>query len=159
MTPYYLLPTLGLLLLLSLAGCSSQPRSAAALFHDDLSFAKRQRILHTAERLLGAPYRPGGETPAGLDCSGLVQYAYGQAGLRVPRTTRELFQTGYSPGQLQPADLLFFDIQGGGVSHVGLYAGSNQMIHVSSGSGRVSKISIDRPYWRQRLVGSRSLFN
>lgn len=146
-----------LLGLLLLAGCSSQPRYGSALFHDDPAFAKRQRILATAEGLLGAPYRPGGETPAGMDCSGLVQYAYGQAGLRVPRTTRDLFQAGHRPARLQPADLLFFDINGGGVSHVGIYAGGDQMIHVSSSKRQVSKVSIDQPYWRRRLIGGLSL--
>ncbi|MDG4549622.1 MAG: C40 family peptidase [Candidatus Contendobacter sp.] len=135
--------------LLGLGGCatpSSAPRDPGA--------AVRQDILGAAERMVGTPYVPGGESPGGVDCSGLVWYVYRQAGIQVPRTTMELFQAGQSRRQVLPGDLLFFRTDGGGrISHVGIYAGGGRMIHASSGSGQVRKVSLGQPYWRQRMVG------
>jgi lipoprotein Spr len=52
-----------------------------------------------------------------------------------------------------PGDLLFFKTNPSSISHVGIYAGSGQMIHASSGSHRVSKVNLNQPYWRRRLAG------
>lgn len=135
--------------LLGLGGCATPPTAPK-----DPHAAARQRILGVAERMVGTPYVLGGESPGGVDCSGLVQYAYQQAGIRVPRTTVAQFQAGRPQRQVLPGDLLFFRTDGSGrVSHVGIYAGRGQMIHASSGSGRVRKVSLQQPYWRQRLAG------
>jgi cell wall-associated NlpC family hydrolase len=149
---------LWVLVLLFLAGCASQPKSEPDLFHNDPSLITRQRILNVAENLLGVAYVPGGETPAeGMDCSGLVYYAYRQAGLLVPRTAAQQYAAGRRPQRLMPADLLFFNTRKGpGVSHVGIYVGNGQMIHVSSGSGQVRKVSLDLPYWQAHWLGSAS---
>jgi cell wall-associated NlpC family hydrolase len=151
--------TCWLLVLLSLAGCATQPRSDLESFHDDPSFATRQRILSIAESLLGASYLPGGATSAGMDCSALVQYAYRQAGIPVPRTADQLYRAAYHPERILPGDLLFFSTKDAGASHVGIYAGNGQMIHVSSSSGQVRKVSINLPYWRERFLGSASFLN
>lgn len=131
-----------------LGGCATPPASGGP------HATARQRILGAAERLIGTPYVLGGESPDGMDCSGLVQYAYLQAGIRLPRTTMEQFRSGQPQRRVLPGDLLFFRTGNNGmVSHVGIYAGQGQMIHASSGSGQVRKVSLDRRYWRQRLVG------
>ncbi len=131
-----------------LSGCATPQTS-----HDPHTVA-RQRILAAAERLVGAPYVLGGESPSGVDCSGLVQYAYQQAGIRVPRTTMQQFQAGRPQRQVLPGDLLFFSTDNSGaVSHVGIYAGSGQMIHASSGSRQVHKVKLNQRYWQQRMVG------
>lgn len=147
-----------LLVLLFLAGCASPPKSEPDWFHDDPSLITRQRILSLAENLLDVPYVPGGETPSGgMDCSGLVYYTYRQAGLRVPRTAAQQYYAGRRTQRLMPADLLFFNTRKApGVSHVGIYAGNGQMIHVSSSSGRVRKVSLDLPYWQKHWLGSAS---
>lgn len=135
--------------LLGLGGCAT-PSSPSR----DPHAAARQRILGAAERMVGTPYVPGGESPGGVDCSGLVRYVYRQAGIQVPRTTVELFQAGQAQRQVGPGDLLFFRTDASGqISHVGIYAGSGQMIHASSGSGQVRKVSLQQPYWRRRMVG------
>lgn len=132
-----------------LGGCATPPTS----MRGDHAVA-RQRILNAAERLIGTPYVLGGESPGGVDCSGLVQYAYWQAGIRVPRTTTEQFQAGRPQRRVLPGDLLFFRTSNAGtVSHVGIYAGKGQMIHASSGTGQVRKVDLSQLYWRQRLVG------
>lgn len=134
---------------LGLSGCATPPATPP-----NPHAATRQHILSAAERMVGTPYVLGGESPGGVDCSGLVQYAYRQAGIRVPRTTVEQFQAGRLQRRVQPGDLVFFRTDGSGrVSHVGIYAGKGQMIHASSGSGRVRKVSLGQPYWRKRMAG------
>jgi cell wall-associated NlpC family hydrolase len=92
-----------------LGGCATPPASPR-----DPHATARQRILGAAERLVGTPYVLGGESPGGVDCSGLVQYAYREAGIRVPRTTAEQFQAGRSQRRVLPGDLLFFRTNGSG---------------------------------------------
>ncbi len=134
-----------------LGGCATPPVSTRDHPH---ASAARQRILGAAERLLGTPYVLGGESPGGVDCSGLVQYAYLQAGIRVPRTTTAQFRAGRPQRKVLPGDLLFFRTDAtGAVSHVGIYAGKGRMIHASSGSGQVRKVDLNQRYWQRRLVG------
>ncbi|HXH04702.1 MAG TPA: C40 family peptidase [Candidatus Competibacteraceae bacterium] len=147
--PHHLL----LLLLPSLfAGCAVTPPADPAL-------ATRQRIVRSAESLLGAPYVYGGHTPAGVDCSGLVHYAYRQVGLNLPRDTLGLYGSGRPTRQPLPGDLLFFRIASGPVDHVGIYAGGDQMIHASSGSGQVRRVSLNSDYWRRYWVGTLTLLD
>ena len=133
-----------------LGGCATPLAPADRVTHT----AVRQRILGAAERLIGTPYVLGGESPGGVDCSGLVQYAYVQAGIRLPRTTIEQFRLGRPQRRVLPGDLLFFRTGNSAmVSHVGIYAGRGQMIHASSGSSQVRKVNLNQRYWQQRLVG------
>ncbi|MBW4079101.1 MAG: transglycosylase SLT domain-containing protein [Acidobacteria bacterium] len=92
------------------------------------------RVVSLASSLEGTPYVWGGTTPAGFDCSGLVQYVYGQLGINVPRTSQEQATVGTPVSSLaaaQPGDLLFFAGSDGTASspgHVGIYIGNGQMI-------------------------------
>lgn len=132
-----------------LGGCATSSVSS----HDPHA-AVRQRILASAERLIGTPYVYGGESSSGIDCSALVQYAYGQAGIKVPRTSAQQFGAARSQRRVLPGDLLFFRTgRDNRVSHVGIYAGNGEMIHASSGSKRVRKAKLNKPYWRKRMVG------
>jgi cell wall-associated NlpC family hydrolase len=85
-----------------------------------------------AESQIGVPYRWGGEAPGqAFDCSGLVQWAYAQAGVSLPRTAQSQYDTGpvVAPGSpLEPGDLIFFGSGPAGVEHVGLYVGAGLMI-------------------------------
>ena len=149
-----------------LSGCATPPTSSVAQpgqprwangWNGSVSHpqaATRQHIIRAAERLLGTPYRLGGESPSGVDCSGLVQYAYLQVGIQVPRSAAAQFQAGWNQRQVLPGDLLFFRTSGGQrISHVGIYVGGGQMIHASSGSRRVRKVSLNHPYWRRHMAG------
>lgn len=144
--------TLGLVTVLAgslwLTGCATSP---PPLTSDQAGV--RQRVLAVAERLIGTPYRLGGESPGGMDCSGLVQYTYRQAGIRLPRTTGEQLRAGQARRQVLPGDLLFFHGGNGTVSHVGIYAGRGEMIHASSGAGRVLKTRLNQRYWQRHLLG------
>jgi len=83
-------------------------------------------VVAIANQFLGVPYVWGGSSPAGFDCSGLVQYCYAQMGVYLPRTTKEMLGVGsvVSINDLQPGDLVFPHD-----GHVGIYAGGGSVIH------------------------------
>lgn len=115
----------------------------------------RVMALDVARQLIGTPYRYGGTDPSGFDCSGLVQYSFKKAGVKLPRTSRDIFRSSQliSPGKRQPGDLVFFAISAGKISHVGIYTGNNTFIHSPSSGKGVSYASLETPYWQKRLVG------
>lgn len=99
------------------------------------------RVVPAAENYLGTPYRYGGTSPrTGFDCSGFVQYVYGQQGVNLPRTSRQMAGSGVaiepSTRSLAVGDLLLFS-QGGRINHVAIYAGNGRFIHSSSSGNGV----------------------
>ncbi|MCL7941706.1 C40 family peptidase [Halomonas sp. ATCH28] len=115
----------------------------------------RALILAEAKRALGTPYRLGGTTERGMDCSGLVQRAYSRAGIRVPRTSREQFEALPRVDAARPGDLLFFATAGGGKpSHVGIYLGEGEMIHAPGRGRRVTTTALALDYWQERFLGA-----
>ena len=148
------------LALLLLAACASapqrpQPGSTTAMAAND--------VLFRAISLVGTPYRWGGNTPAsGFDCSGLVDYVYRtEARLDLPRTSREMSRLPdprLDRAQLAPGDLVFFQTDGNGVSHVGIYVGKGRFVHAPDTGGTVRLDALDNPYWsRHFLYGKRVL--
>ncbi len=116
------------------------------------------KVTAQARALRGTAYRYGGNTLPGFDCSGFVQYVFLKAAnLKLPRTSKRQFT--YSRpirrGNEKPSDLLFFNVNGHGPSHVGIYLGKGSFIHASR-SGRDVKISdANSKYWRRRFIGVR----
>jgi murein DD-endopeptidase len=112
-----------------------------------------------ATKMLGKPYHYGGASPQGFDCSGLVYYAYHQAGYKVPRTSQQQYRDSLpvKRAYIREGDLLFFRIEGK-VSHVGVYLGDNRFIHAPSSGKRVAIASLDDPYWKQRLTKAGRFF-
>jgi cell wall-associated NlpC family hydrolase len=111
----------------------------------------------TALSLRGAPYRNGGTSPTGFDCSGFVQYVFAQHGLAVPRETRVQFQLGtkVDRDEIEPGDLVFFSTVAPGASHVGISLGGDQFVHAPSERGVVRIDSLSHDYWRARFIGAR----
>ena len=103
---------------------------------------------------IGTPYRYGGHSPSGFDCSGLVYYAYRQQGMNVPRSTTQ--QLSYARkiayADLTYGDLVFFRISKNKVSHVGIYIGGKKFVHAPSSGKLVQISSLNNKYWRQRIV-------
>lgn len=114
----------------------------------------QQMIVLEALGQIGRPYRYGGSTPEGFDCSGLVQYVYAQAGLPLPRTTREQYRAGATVPlrALAAGDLLFYRFDSGPVDHVALYLGDGQALHAPASGRSVIVARIDLPYWQQHFV-------
>lgn len=132
-----------------LVGCASQPTEPAS---GDLSI--NLRAARYALQVVGTPYRYGGNSPRGFDCSGLVQYSYARAGVAIPRTTREQRRRSHAiqRKQLRPGDLLFFSQLGKRGSHVGLYLGDQRFVHAPA-SGKVVHVStLANPYWQRHLL-------
>jgi cell wall-associated NlpC family hydrolase len=117
------------------------PRAAAAAPMVGGSAAARTAV-DTAMAQIGDPYVWGAAGPDAFDCSGLVQYAYAAAGIRLPHSSRMQSTMGapVSRDALQPGDLVFFYSP---VSHVGIYIGDGQMVHASTSGVPVKTASVD----------------
>lgn len=113
-------------------------------------------ILEAGAQYLGVPYVHGGQSPSGFDCSGFTSYLYGRLGFQLHRVDNDQLQDGFiiSKGEIQPGDLLFFN-DGSGVvtSHVGIYAGNNQILH--AGGRGITLASLDLAYFANNFVCAR----
>lgn len=119
--------------------------------------AKRD-IVSYAEYFLGVPYRYGGATPDGFDCSGYIMFLFHEFGQDLPRTADLQATVGMqvSAADLKPGDVLFFAAtEEPGISHCGLYIGGNRFIHASSGAKKVIISNLDNPYWRKAFREAR----
>jgi murein DD-endopeptidase len=136
---------------LLLSACAHGPRPAP-----ERSDAGVQAARH-ALQMVGAPYRYGGASPRGFDCSGLVHYSYAQAGVAVPRTTRDQRARSRSLAlrELRPGDLLFFAQEGKRSGHVGLYIGDSRFVHAPSTGKHVRLSTLGEHYWRRHLTEAR----
>jgi cell wall-associated NlpC family hydrolase len=145
-----------LLLLSAVAGCSSHPYVTPQQTPSALPDApKTHPAVTTALAQLDKPYRYGGYTPQGFDCSGLVYYAYQHSGIVIPRTSREQLRAArpIPRHELAPGDLLFFrERKKRQASHVGLYVGDGRFVHASTSAQSVTLSLLDNPYWEKRLV-------
>lgn len=140
-----------------LAGCASAPETPSA---DGRAAADAaSRAAQVALKMTGRPYRHGGHTPAGFDCSGLVHYSYAQAGVQVSRETRSLRARAGRIGKadLRRGDLVFFDQDGKKFSHVGIYVGEGRFVHAPSSGGKVRTDRLDSDYWTRHFVEARRI--
>ncbi len=122
------------------------------------SIATRRAVAENALAQLGVPYRYGGADRNGFDCSGLVQFAYFQAGVQLPHGTGDLRKIGakiaYSDARV--GDLLFYTFKDrkNPSMHVAIYLGDDWMVHAPASGGQVAKIRVDEKPWPGRYVGA-----
>ena len=145
-------------------GPSSAAPSGGALDGSPAA-AALNAVVATANDAVGTRYKLGGTGNGdGFDCSGLIQYAYAQQGIDLPRRSVDQARAGREVGKdreaLVPGDILTFAVTGSRVSHVGLYVGDGRFIHSASRGVRVSVLDEGDPdgrYWLRRWVGSRRI--
>ncbi|MDT8325624.1 MAG: NlpC/P60 family protein [Bacteroidota bacterium] len=153
---------------LLLAACSSSETTTSARrpssvvgappLPADISSGRRA-VVTESYRWLGVPYRYGGNTKRGVDCSGLVNAVFGKYGVGLPRRARDLYRKGRkrSREDLAPADLVFSaNTAGRGITHVGIYLGRDRFIHASSSAGVVIS-SLEDSYYRRHYAGARMI--
>lgn len=119
-------------------------------------------IVAKAAQYLGTPYVYGGTTPGGFDCSGFTQYVFRQFNISLNRTAAAQYSNGVavSKADLVPGDLVFFNTNGSGISHVGIYTGNGQLIHSSSSKNiGIVYSSLNDNYYASRYVGARRVLN
>lgn len=146
-------------IVLFVAGCASTPAPTVSKPATDASEAQAERAAEVAQSMVGKPYRYGGSTPKGFDCSGLVNYSFAQVGVRVSRETRILREETerVRTSALRPGDLVFFDQEGKKYSHVGIYLGDGRFVHAPSSGGKVRIDSLEAAYWRRHFVEARRI--
>lgn len=151
-----LLPIAALAMLGLTAGCATAPPAGRVSGYNQ---SAGDRAADTALTMLDRPYRYRGESPSGFDCSGLVRYSYGKAGMDLPHGTKALLKVTRSVGlrDARKGDLVFFDQAGKRYSHVGIFVGSDEFVHAPSTGGRVRKDSLDDPYWKKHYLDTRRL--
>ncbi|MFD1673208.1 NlpC/P60 family protein [Alicyclobacillus fodiniaquatilis] len=134
----------------TLSSRSSSPLDSIA------AMAQGQVIVQYAEQFRGTPYVWAGTSPSGFDCSGFVQYVFAHFGISLPRTSYDQYTVGsaVSESNLAPGDVVFFDTDGSGASHDGIYVGNGQFINAASTQVEIDSLS---GYWANHYVGARSV--
>ncbi|WP_102692952.1 C40 family peptidase [Rummeliibacillus pycnus] len=102
-------------------------------------------IVETAKQYLGTPYVYGGTTPSGFDCSGFTRYVYAKHGIDLPRTSRAQRAAVKYTSNPQPGDLVFFNVGGGAITHVAIYAGNGMLVHAAGDHVQFQTMST---YWK-----------
>ncbi len=152
----------------ALAGCATEPPErlppprtvVAPSVTVQQPSAEGLAILRAAEAQLGVPYRFGGATEAGFDCSGLVFFIHQRLGRPVARTARAQFDTlrAIDRSELTPGDLVFFRLGSGAVDHVGIYAGDGRFVHAPRTGGAVRYDTLDDSYFVRGFAGARRTY-
>ena len=139
------------------SGTSSSGSSSSSGNSSSTGSTAGAKIVATAKQYLGVPYKWGGTTPDGFDCSGFVYYVLRCHGINVSRTQTAMYSEGtpVAKSQLQPGDLVFFqNTYKAGLSHVGIYVGDGQFIHSPSSGKVVSYADLNSDYYIAHYYGA-----
>ncbi len=115
---------------------------------------ERNLFVRVVKTFLGAPYRLGGSTLKGIDCSAFVKKIYEIFDIHLPRTAREQFHIGkkIEKNELEEGDLVFFKTQRSNNAHVGIYIGNNEFVHASNRKREVKVDNLDAPYFNKHFL-------
>ena len=133
------------------------PGRTEELVDDTPAGMSRDRVLLDIVSFLGTPYRMGGTSTDGVDCSGFISRIYADAaGMALPRLTTEQYEVGeeVDRDELRFGDLVFFNTTGRSPSHVGIYLENDLFAHASSSEG-VTLSSLRSAYYKKRYIGAR----
>ncbi len=126
-----------------------------------LSTGASGSVVELAQAQIGVPYVWGGASPqSGFDCSGLVQWAYRQAGISLPRTAQKQFDATVrlAPSQLRPGDLVFFaqtyPAPNEWITHVGIYSGHGWMVNAPDRGDVVREMPVFTGFWGAHYAGA-----
>jgi len=147
--------------ILALAGCSSTPQKAPVAGSGSTRPTAEiaGQAAGYAQTMIGKPYRYGGTSPKGFDCSGLVFYSFRQAGVALPHSTDKQRSASRSIklAELRRGDLLFFNQEGKKYGHVAIYVGDGKFVHAPSSGKSVRSDRLDSPYWKKHLSEARRI--
>ena len=126
--------------------------------------AVKELLNEAASKYFGAPYRRGGRSTKGMDCSGLVCEVYREVfGIDLPHSASGLYPLSLfndAPlDYLQPGDLVFFSTgKKKRITHVGIYLSGGEFIHAARSNG-VSVSTLGKKYWKEKILGAKRLSN
>ncbi|MFZ3590890.1 peptidoglycan-binding protein [Bacillus sp. DJP31] len=119
------------------------------------SYSVDTSLIKHATQLVGVPYKWGGTSANGFDCSGFLQFVFSQKGFSIPRTVSDIWNSGVGVSKPSVGDLVFFQTYKKGPSHAGIYLGDGKFIHSGSKGVTISQMNIS--YWEQRYLGSKRI--
>jgi len=116
-----------------------------------------ERAALLARKQLGKQYQWGASGPDRFDCSGLVMFVYRELGVALPRVAVQQASSGHhiDRKELRPGDLVFFQLNGSRIDHVGIYVGSSRFVHAPRRYMPVRTDSLNDAFWRRRYRGAR----
>lgn len=122
------------------------------------SVSASESLSDKVNEYIGVPYKWGGTTKSGMDCSGFILAVVDHFNINLPRVSRDQAKAGIlvSRNDLRPGDLVFFNTFGTGISHAGIYVGNGNFAHSSSSKGvRISPM--DQGYFKDKYVTARRI--
>lgn len=144
---------------LSSSSSGTETESMTLSPSSDSDSASESEIVSIAKSLIESPYEFGGETPAGFDSSGFINYVFDQVGIDLSREHSDMWTSdGVAVDSPSAGDVVFFEgtYETDGASHSGIYIGNGQMIHAGTQETRVETADLSVDYWQNHYLGAKS---